>query len=117
MGIDLKVLASHFRERREEVLATATLRLDRDPRLLSQLAVNAEPCLVRPMPAGLKVGHYEDEGLRFSEQDRYGHPLTFTTPAALQSLRIPDDLSPWNHAVLSFLLALPPDTRVILYWC
>jgi hypothetical protein len=117
MGIDLKVLASHFRERREEVLATASLRLDRDPRLFSHLAVAADPCLVRPMPEGLRVGHYEDEGLQFSEQDRYGHPLTFTTPADLQQLRIFDDLSPWNRAVLTFLLALPPETRVILYWC
>src|SRR5262249_46544338 len=30
MGLDLKVMASHFRERRGEVLSTATLRFDRD---------------------------------------------------------------------------------------
>ena len=117
MGIDLKVLASHFRERNGEVLATASLRLERDPQLLSQLAIDSKPCLVRPLPHGLKVGHHEDEGLRFEDVDRYLKPLTFTTPADLKRLRLPDDLSAWNRAVLSFILALLPDTRLILYWC
>jgi hypothetical protein len=117
MGLDLKILASHFRERRGEFLATASLRLDRDYRLLGQLGAEAQPCLVHPLPAGLKVGHYEDEGLRFDEADRYGKPLTFTTPAELRGLRLPEEISPWNRAVLSFLLALPSDARVVLYWC
>lgn len=117
MGIDLKVLASHFRERRGEFLATATLRLDRDAFLQAQLAADAEPCLVHPLPDGLKVGHYEEEGLKYEEMDRQGHRLTFTTPTALRQLRLPDELSPWNRAVLAFLFTLPPDARVILYWC
>jgi hypothetical protein len=85
--------------------------------LLAQLALDAEPCLVHPLPQRLKVGHYEDEGLKWEEVDRYGQPLTFTTPAELRRLRLPDDLNPWNRAVLAFLLALPPDARIILYWC
>jgi hypothetical protein len=117
MGVDLKVLASHFRERRGEFLATATLRFDRDAGLFVQLALEAEPRLVQRLPVGLKVGHYEDEGLRWDELDRQGQPLTFTTPADLQQLRLPDALAPWNLAVLSFLLALPPDARIVLYWC
>ena len=51
------------------------------------------------------------------EVDRSGVPLTFTTPAELRCLRVPGDLSPWNRAVLAFLLALPQDARVVLYWC
>jgi hypothetical protein len=117
MGIDLKVLASHFREHRGELLATATLRLERDSALLTQLTPDAVPCLVRPLPAGLKVGHYEDEGLRWKEVDQYGKPLTFTTPDDLRRLRLADDLTPWNRAVLAFLLALPPGSRIVLYWC
>lgn len=117
MGIDLQVLASHFRERRGELLATASLRFDRDQRLLAQFSIDAEPCLVHPLPEGLKVGHYEDEGLKFDEVDRYGKPLTFTTSADLKNLHPPDDLAPWNVAVLAFLKALPPDTRLVLFWC
>jgi hypothetical protein len=117
MGIDLKLLASQFREARGEFLATAVMRLDRDAGLFAQLARDAEPCLVSPLPPGLKVGHHEDEGLRWDETDRYGVPLTFTTPAALARLRPAGDLGPWNSAVLAFILALPQDTRVVLYWC
>jgi hypothetical protein len=117
MGVDLKMLASHYRERRGEFLATATLRLDRDTGLFAQLALNANPCLVHQLPAGLKVGHCEEEGLKWEEVDRHGVPLTFTTPSDLQRLQVPADLSSWNRAMLAFLLTLPPDARIVLYWC
>lgn len=117
MGVDLKVLVSHFRERRGEMLPTATLRFDRDAALFGQLATSAAPCLVRPLPDGLTVGSYEDEGLRYTATDRNGSRLTYTTPADLAALAVPDDLAPWNRAILAFLLALPPDARIILYWC
>jgi hypothetical protein len=117
MGIDLKLLASNFRERRGELLSTATIRLDRDPRLLFLFSKDARPCVVQPFPAGVKIGQYEDDGLKFDENDRYGQPLTFTTPEQVQTLRAPDDISDWNRACIAFLLTLPPGTRVVLYWC
>jgi hypothetical protein len=116
MGLDLTVMASYLRERRGEILPTATLRFDRDGHLFRQLAANATPCLVRPLSDGLTVGNYEDAGLRFIDTDRYGNRLTFTTPAELQQLVIPDT-APWNRAIFTFLLALPPDTKIILLWC
>lgn len=117
MGMDLKVMASAFREQRGEFLPTATLRFDRDERLFAQLARDAAPCLVQPLPAGLKVGSYEDAGLTYTDADRYGNSLTFTTPAVLRDLQVPDDVCDWNRAILAFLLALPPDARIVLYWC
>jgi hypothetical protein len=117
MGIDLEVFASNFRERDGQILATASLRWDRDARLLGQLDPGASPCLVHPLPKGLKIGHYEDKGLRYDDVDRYGKPLTFTTSADLRRLRLPDDLAPWNRAVLAFLSTMPPDVRLFLYWC
>jgi hypothetical protein len=84
--------------------------------LLSQLATDADRCLVQVLPPGLKVGHYEDEGLRWDEVDRQGQPLTFIAPTALRRLRVPDDLAPWNRAVIAFLLALPLDARIVLFW-
>ncbi len=117
MGIDLKVLASHFRERRGEFLATAELRLERDPHLFSQLGLDSDPCLVRQIPEGLRIGHYEDDGLHFDTADRRGDLLTYTTPAHLQCLQFAPDHGDWNRAVLAFLRALPPDTRLVLYWC
>jgi hypothetical protein len=117
MGIDLQVMASHFREHRGEMLATATLRFDRDARLLGQLDRGTSPCLVEPLPQGLKVGIYEERGLTYTDVDRYGHPLTFTTPMNLRRFRIPEEIEPWNRAILAFLLALPADARIVLYWC
>lgn len=117
MGVDLKILASSFREVRNEFLPTATLRFERDPALFARLALDATPCLVRPLPHDLKVGHYEDDGLIWTETDRYGQPLTFTTPADLRRLEVLPGLSPWNAAILAFLLALPQDARIVLFWC
>jgi hypothetical protein len=117
MGLDLTVLASHYRERRGELLPTANLRFDRDAKLFSQFSAAASPCLVRPLPDGLTVGWYEDTGLRYADTDRYGNRLTFTTPADLQRLVVPDDTAPWNRAIITFLLALPLDSRIVLFWC
>jgi len=117
MGIDLKVMASSFRERRGEFLPTATLRFERDPGLFARLSQDAIPCLVRPLPEGLKVGSYEDQGLNFTDVDHQGQALTFTTSEDLRRLKPPDDISRWNHAVLSFLLALPGEARIVLFWC
>src|SRR5262245_38382205 len=117
MGIDLKVVASHFRERRGEILATASLRFERDEALFALLTPESVPCVVRPLPPGTRVGTYEDTGLGFTDQDRHGRPLTFTTPADLAQVARPRDLSPWNAAILAFLLALPADAKVILIWC
>jgi hypothetical protein len=117
MGIDLKLLATSFRERDGEFLATASLRFDRDAQLLSQFGLNSVPCLVQLLPPNMKVGHYEDAGLRFDQVDRYGSALTYTTSAILRNARFPEGLSAWNAAVLRFLLALPAESRVVLYWC
>ena len=117
MGIDLKVMASHFRERRGELLPTATVRFERDSALFSRLAIDAVPCLVEPLPPDLKIGSYEDDGLVFMHADRYGNPLTSTSRAHLATLEIPVEISAWNQAVLTFLLALPDDVRIVLFWC
>jgi hypothetical protein len=117
MGIDLVMLASNFREREKKVLSTATIRLDRDQRVLSLFSKLTEPCIVSELPAGVKVGHFEDDGLKYDENDRYGNPLTFTTPERLRSLRILDEIADWNRAAPAFASALSPGTRIILYWC
>jgi hypothetical protein len=110
------VTASYFRERGGEFLPTATLRFDRDHRLFSQLVREAMPSLVQPLPDGLKAAYYDEKGLTYRDKDRHGDRLTFTTPGKIRSLKAPDDLSPWNHAVLAFLRALPADSRLILSW-
>lgn len=86
MAIDLNPLASNFREMRNKFLATTTLRVERDPRLFAQLAPDTVPSLMCPLPSGLKVGNYEEDGLAWFEADCYSKTFTFTTPADLHSL-------------------------------
>lgn len=117
MGLDLKVMVSHFRERRGEMLPTAILRFDRDDGLFGQLRTDSTPTLVLPLPVGLTVGNYSDDGLQYVSADASGTPLTYTTPQALRQLGVPADTAPWNRAILSFLVALPPDSRIVLFWC
>lgn len=117
MGIDLKILASNFRERRGEIHATAEIRLDRDPRVLSIFSKQADPCVVEQLPDGLKVSLHTDDGLKLTEKDSYGQPLTFTTSDKLKTLPAIEEIGEWNRAALAFLLTLPPDTKIVLYWC
>jgi hypothetical protein len=53
----------------------------------------------------------------FVDKDRYGNPLTFTTPEQVKAISATDDIGDWNKAVMAFLIALPAGTRIILYWC
>ena len=101
MGIDLKVMASYFRERRGELLPTATLRFERDSGLFSRLSKDAVPCLVHSLPPDLKVGSYEDEGLVFTQVDRSGQPLTWLSQSDLAAMELPSGVSDWNRAVLA----------------
>jgi hypothetical protein len=78
MGMDLKAMESQFRELRGELLPTATLRFERDPRILGRTSAVVAPCLVHPFPEGRKTGCYEDEGLTFTDVDRYGRRLRYT---------------------------------------
>lgn len=68
-------------------------------------------------PPRRAFGVYQDDGLTWIKADRYGQRLTFTTPMDLRRLEVPPGLDPWNKAVLAFLLALPEDARVVLFWC
>ena len=117
MGIDLRALASNFREHGRELLPTASVRFDRDSRLLAAFSPVADPCIVQPLPGSLRVGHYEDDGLKFDEVDRYGNRLTYTTADQVRRVATITDISQWNRAVLGFLLSLPSDTKIVLYWC
>ena len=117
MGVNLKVMASHFPERGGEILPTATLQFERDFALFRQLAPDAAPSLVFPLPDGLSVGSHKAKGSQYTTLDRYGNRLTFTTPTDLAGLVLPNHFVPWNRAILAFLFALPSETRIVLFWC
>jgi len=59
---------------------------------------------------------YEDEGIKDRSDDPYGTPLTFLTAHRLAKHFDGIGMEAWDMAVLAFVKALPPSTRVVLWW-
>jgi hypothetical protein len=76
-----------------------------------------EPVRREATPLDVPMMWHTDEGLRRYTEDAYGNPLTFVTAYRLTLVWPMADLSAWDRAVLRFLHALPPSTRIVLYWC
>lgn len=68
------------------------------------------------VPLGDSVYWYEDEGLKQRAEDPYGKPLTFMPAHTIARHLSKVPLRGWDAAVLAFLNALPPATRVVLWW-
>jgi len=49
-------------------------------------------------------------------EDPYGHRLRWCYASGFSSLRVPEDILPYNAAILAFLKALPDKIRILLYW-
>lgn len=67
-----------------------------------------------PLPNG--ADWYCDQGLEHYKEDPYGDPLTWLTAHTLVRLLSAVPLHGWDMATLAFLKALPPSTRVVLWW-
>ena len=67
-----------------------------------------------PLPDGAQW--YFDEGLEHVREDAYGEPLKWLTAHAVVRRLSEVPLRGWDAAVLQLLKALPPSTRVVLYW-
>lgn len=67
-----------------------------------------------PMTEG--VQWYGDEGIEDEKTDPYDAPLTWM-PAHTLSRHLKDaPLTGYDAAVRAFIAALPPDTKVVLWW-
>lgn len=62
------------------------------------------------------VQWYEDEGLKQWTEDPYGKPLTFLPAHSIARHLSKAPLRGFDAATLSYLNALPPETRVVLWW-
>ena len=67
-----------------------------------------------PLPEG--VQWYGDEGIENRPDDQYGEPLTYVAAHTLARHLASATLRGWDLAVLAFVKALRPDTRVVLWW-
>lgn len=68
-----------------------------------------------PLPDGVKW--FDDQGLRLYFTDPRGDPLTFINALTLSRLLETELLlNDFDLATLAYLKAIPPDTRVVLWW-
>ena len=67
-----------------------------------------------PMPEG--VHWYDDDGLQARNDDPYGNPLTWMPAHSLARHLACAPLRGWDMATLAFLKAIPPETKVVLWW-
>lgn len=63
------------------------------------------------------VDWYGDSGLESVNTDPYGTPLTYAIAADLAKCLDPADLRRMDPAVRAFINEMPPDWRVVLWWC
>ena len=62
------------------------------------------------------VQWYEDDGLKAWGEDPYGKPLTFMSAHSIARHLSAAPLRGFDAATLAYLKALPPETRVVLWW-
>lgn len=66
------------------------------------------------LPLGLQM-LTEEEGLETFTEDLHGDPIPFVRAEAFRRLAA-EIRGDWNRGVFLFLAALPPKTRVVLWW-
>ncbi|NCS98811.1 hypothetical protein GW764_01345 [Candidatus Parcubacteria bacterium] len=71
----------------------------------------------KPLPAGISLTTYEDEGLtEVKKDDLFGNELCYLEAGDFMKIIFPEDTSQINMAIKSFLDSLDPKTMIILYW-
>jgi len=130
MGLDLTIYP--LRDRRalsdQNPLCHERLNLDADYQIFGQLIdmgdqlrserpdIPKPTIRVYPLPPGMWIRVYEDEGIAQRHDDAYGEGLTFAYAGDMAKLSMPTDATAKNRAVKAFIDALPEDTPIILFW-
>ncbi len=68
------------------------------------------------VPLADGVQWYGDEGLEERKEDPYGEPLTCMLAHSIARHLSAAPLRRFDAATLTYLKALPPETRVVLWW-
>jgi hypothetical protein len=71
---------------------------------------------VKRIPDGVRFSRYSDEGIEDRNDDQYGNPLTYITAGDLAIVKLHKQASLWNQACWAFIRALPPKTKIVLWW-
>ena len=128
MGLDLTLMP--LRDARElagTVLGYDRMQFDRQYAIFVQIAdvdgKSAVPdegveAIVRthPLPPAVKVGIYGDEGINTTRENPYGEEMVYALAKELGALRLPENATQKNRAIMAYINALEGDTPVILEW-
>ena len=126
MGLDLTIAIEQWPSLTEHgFLAHNRLSFERDYAVFEMIADKGrsdEPVkrVCDPKLCDFKVEWYEDEGIdEDAKTDPHGNPLTYVTAGEMS--KIPLDICTmgdveYNKAILQFMRALPPTTKIILWW-
>jgi hypothetical protein len=110
MSTKLTLVFDHHCFAKDPLLAFERMRLDwQDYEAFDRLKADA-------IPFQNGVDWYDDDGLRHTTTDDYGDTLTYVAAHTLTKHLSVVQLRGWDAAVLAFLKALPPDTKVVLWW-
>ena len=128
MGLDLTLLPLNNKIRLEGfVLCHDRLSFDRNYYTFAQIAdLNGKSqvsedgieAIVRtfPLPPSVKVSTYEDEGIRTGRTNPYGEEMVYALAGDLRKIRLPDNASEKNKAIMAYVGALEENTPIILEW-
>ncbi len=124
MGMDLTLMPMQYSDLKNHTwwLGYNRLSFDRSYNLFNYFGLdyddykNKKVINNKPIPKGIKVDIYGDDGLKTVETNPYGEPLTFFYAEDVKKIPVSKDMSDWNKAIIKFLKALPRKTIVVLEW-
>ncbi len=128
MGLDLTLMP--LRDARAlagSIVGYDRLQFDRQYSVFAQIAdvdgKSAVPdegieAIVRtyPLPPGVSVLIYEDEGINTTRRNPYEEEMVYALARELGALKLPENATPKNKAIMAYINALEKDTPIILEW-
>lgn len=110
MSLDLTLIIDRWDFNRETLYGFVRIPLDhQDRNLYEHIAEQA-------IPLSQTLANYGDEGIEYVTTDPYGDKLTYMPAYTLAKHLTTADLKGWDKATLTFLQALPPETKIVLWW-
>jgi len=129
MGLDLIIMPLSDRRALESTIALGydRLKFDRDHRVFGQIANSDGKSAVpdsgvnvtvnpHPLPEGMEVWIYEDEGIEKTRKNPYGEEMVYAFAEELGKINLPEDTSQRNRAIMAYVSNLEKDTPIILEW-
>ncbi|WP_432263339.1 hypothetical protein [Cupriavidus sp. TMH.W2] len=111
MSLSLTLVFDKYRRDHDPIIASNRIKFEGDAVSLRE----ALKPVTLPLPTGVEW-LTEDVGLKLFKTDPYDDELTFVSAGLLAQRLNEAAQGAWGKAVAEFVQALPPDSRVVLWW-